>query len=169
MTKYYLIGAMVLTSLIACSPDQAPAPPAVETVATVTVEPVAQAEPTVEEIESVVRKYFDHFSKYDFEGMRSMATPDFETLDGGIRLTHPELEDWVRNSAQLNGVELDFEVSQIRTRISDDVAYSTFLLTYGDTASTDLVALRRIDNEWLVDIFDHQHESSVPEAVVRQF
>lgn len=171
MTKNCLIGVIVLTALTACSRDQASdSPRGIELTEIAPVTSTADpAEATPELIESVVRKYFDHFSNYDYESMRSMATPEFETIDGGIRLTHPEFEDYVRNTAELHGVELDFKLSQLRTRIAGDVAYTTFLLTYGDLANTDLVTLRLSDEQWLIDVFDHQRASDQPEAVVRQF
>jgi hypothetical protein len=171
MNSNSLIGAIALTGLIACSPDQTPVSPPVDSTAPVSAETVVeQAVPTAQAIEAVIRQYFDHLEAYDFAGMRGMATPEFETIDGGVRLTHPEFEDYIRNTAELGGAVLDFELSQFNTRIEGDVAYTTYSMSGGETVFTDQMVLRRAGDRWLVDVFNHQPaKSNSPEPVIRQF
>ena len=170
MINIRLCSALTTICLVACSPGPQPEPASPpEPTPPVSAEPAQPADATAEEIETVIREYFDHFSRYDFESMRAKATPDFETIDHGIRLTHPEFEDFVRNTAQRAGAELNFQLSQFRTRVSGDAAWSSFILAFGNSTNTDMVTLRRVDGEWLIDVFDHQPVSNIPHEVVRQF
>jgi hypothetical protein len=171
MNKHGLVLVLAAAGLFACSPGPAPNPASVESTMSDTDNTiVAQAVPSSERIEAVIRSYFDRLQAYDYEGMRSLATPNFETIDGGVRLTHPEFEDYVRTTAELGGAVLDFDLSQFNTRIAGDVAYTTYSMSGLGNLFLDQMVLRRSGDEWLIDVFNHSPaELGNPQSVIRQF
>jgi len=151
MKRRELIGILCLASLMAIDAGK------------------SQTLSDADQVETVVRQYFDHLAQYDYAAMRAMATPEFETLDGGVRLTHPEFEDYVRGTAEISGAELQFELSQFNTEISSDVAYITYLNTITGSANLDGMILKRSGERWLIDRFFHMPVARGPEQVVRQY
>lgn len=129
----------------------------------------SQPRPDARAVEDTVRQYFDHLSKYDFAAMRSMATPTFETLDGGVRLTHPEFEDYVRGTAQKRNAVLEFELTDFNTQVAGDVAYTTYFDRISGSGNLDAMVLKRIGGKWLIDRFMHMPIASGPEQVMRQY
>ena len=133
-----------------------------------------QAPSDASQVETVVREYFEHLANYDYLAMREMATPEYETLDGGVRLSHPEFEDYVRGTAQLNGNEMVFHLSQFDTQIYSDIAYTTFHNTISlenspaVTRNLDGMILKRSGDQWLVDRFFHMRVAGNPPQIVRQ-
>ena len=155
---YVSVAILLPICLAACSPGEAPIREGQAPVA----EPAA--------IEAIVDEYFDRLAAYDFLGMRALTTPTFETLDGGVRLTHPELEDYIRNTAQRGGAVLEFDQSQFDTRIVGDVAHVTFLMNLSGREYLDAVILHRSDGEWLFDRWFHSSGiNERPESIIRQF
>ena len=128
-----------------------------------------QTGPDAQAVEDTVRQYFDHLSKYDYAAMRSMATPTFETLDGGVRLTHPEFEDYVRGTAQKRNAILEFDLSDFNTQVAGDIAYTTYFDSISGSGNLDAMILKRADGKWLIDRFIHMKTAPGPEQVVRQY
>ena len=156
--RYVSVGIFLSTCLAACSPGEAP----------ITAGQAPIAEPPA--VEAIVGEYFDRLAAYDFLGMRALTTPTFETLDGGVRLTHPELEDYIRNTAQLRGAALAFDLSQFDTRIVGDVAHVTFHMNLSGREYLDAVILQRSGGEWLFDRWFHSSGiNERPESIIRQF
>ena len=151
------VGVFLSAFLSACAPEQAPIPAGEAS----TSEPAA--------VEAIVREYFDRLAAYDYMGMRAMATPTFETVDGGVRLTHPEFEDYIRNTAELNGAVMAFDLSQFNTSIVGGIAHTTFLMSISGAEYLDGVILQRSDDEWLLDRFFHSGINDSPEPIIRQF
>ena len=120
-------------------------------------------------METFINSYFARIMAYDYAGMRAMATPTFETIDYGLRMGHPGFEDYIRNTSQIFGFKLDLKTSQFNTQISDDIAYTSFMLNYGGGDHLTTVILRRSGKEWLIDRFVQFMADNQPEAIVRQF
>lgn len=158
IVRKLVLGVLFSVSLMACSPERTSTP----------AEEVPTGEPPM--VEVILGQYFDHLAAYDFLAMRAMATPTFETLDGGVRLTHPELEDYIRNTAQLRGAVLEFDLSQFDTRVAGDIAHVTFLMNLSGREYLDAVILQRSGGEWLFDRWFHSSGiNERPESIIRQF
>jgi len=151
------VGVLFSACLTACSPGQTPIP--------------AGEAPTGElpAVEAIVAEYFDRFEAYDYLGMRALATSTFEIHDHGIRLTHPEFEDYVRNTAERPGSILDFGLSQFNTDVTGDVARTTFLLTFLDAVSLSGMEFQRSSDQWLIDRIFFSSVDENPEPLIRQF
>ena len=158
MIRNLSVGALFSVCLTACSPEQASIPSG----EALTGETAA--------VEAIVREYFDHLAAYDYLDMRAMTTPTFETLDGGVRLTHPELEDYIRNNAERGDRVLEFDLSQFNTRVVGDIAHVTFLMNLSGREYLDGVILQRSGGEWLFDRWFHSSGiNERPEPIIRQF
>ena len=173
------IGTIFLVWLTACSTEQSQSP-------------AGQARTgglSESEVAAIVREYFDHFAAYDYLSMRAMSTPTFETHDHGLRLSHPEFEDWVRNTAEIIGATIEFDVSQFNTSVGSEFAHTNFLLTidisvsdevlrevFGEDAepppqesSLSAMFFVRSDDQWLIDRLFMSSVSQDPEALIRIF
>ena len=120
----------------------------------------------VEEVEAFVRRYYEHMAALDYEAMRAMSTPeleivsmsspDFEILGEGLRIGHAEFEAQIA-AAKAQSRELDFEVSQYDTELTEDVAYTSYMLYRPLDMEVGLgeMILRRTDDGWLLDRLVH--------------
>ena len=190
MKQRNIIGVLAVAGLVACDMQESQAPS--DSVQAESVVPAessqielavvaesSQVETIVAsdstQVEAVVHRYFDLLAQYDYLAMRALATPEYETLDGGVRLTHPEFEDYVRGTAQLGGAQMVFDLSQFNTQIVSDIAYTTFVNTITDestarfTPNLDGMILKRSGDQWLIDRFFHMRVAGAPPQVIRQY
>ena len=190
MKQRNIIGVLAVAGLVACDMQESQAPSDSVQAETVVPAESSQIEAAVvaessqvetivasdsSQVEAVVHRYFDLLAQYDYLAMRALATPEYETLDGGVRLTHPEFEDYVRGTAQLGGAQMAFDLSQFNTQIVSDIAYTTFVNTITDestarfTPNLDGMILKRSGDQWLIDRFFHMRVAGAPPQVIRQY
>ncbi|HSM05405.1 MAG TPA: nuclear transport factor 2 family protein [Longimicrobiales bacterium] len=114
--------------------------------------PTPEADPA--EVETVVASFYEDIGAADYPGMEALTTPDFEIVDGGLRMDFREFRDFLAD-VFAQGVELDFALDRLNTVVQGDVAYTTLraLNQPLDRAFHETVILRRIDGVWLVDRF----------------
>lgn len=75
-------------------------------------------------------------------------------LDTGYRLNHVQFEKYIQDSCQARGCKLKFEFSNFNTRITSDVAYTSYeQLSPPEPALRllGLATLRRSGEDWRID------------------
>lgn len=135
MRDWALVGAFVAVALSGCSTHRA-------------------STSGVNRVESIVRQYFSHLEAFDYDAMRAMATADAEMLDTGYRLNHVQFEKYIQDSCQARNCKLKFEFSNFNTRITSDVAYTSYEQVSPLEPALRLLGLatlRRSGGDWRID------------------
>jgi hypothetical protein len=103
------------------------------------------------DIETAARSFYQLIAAYDYQGLRTASSPDFEILEAGRRM---DMDDFVSmlQGMESRGVELSFDVTDFNTEVSGDVGYTTQRMVSGSgNAYLEGLILRRTASGWLVD------------------
>ncbi len=106
------------------------------------------------EVEAAVRQFAVHVSQYNYEGIRGDVTPDFEMIEGGVRMDLDGFTALLRRMEARNN-RLDFEPSEFNTEVFSDVAY-TSLRDFNRSSGSQFLEsaiLHRSGDQWLIDRF----------------
>jgi hypothetical protein len=103
------------------------------------------------DVESATREFYEHIEAYDYEGLRTGSSPDFEILEAGRRM---DMDDFVSmlQGMETRGAELSFDLTDLNTEVLGDVGYTTYRMVSGSgNAYLEALILRRTASGWLVD------------------
>lgn len=102
------------------------------------------------EAETAIDQYFKAFSARNLKGMVALSTPGIEIMDYGESFA---LDEWnwymTFTFKDMHGYE--FKLSNFKTRIHDDIAYTSFHMRGGGPEELGNAVLRRVDGKWLID------------------
>lgn len=118
------------------------------------------------EVNRTVQAFFDALRKDDEAGFQNVITDSFESFDGGQRFRGTELADEVRD-AHARGVELNWSVGQLDTKIRCDVAWSSWVNDGSAGTPPDVLPVRWLESavlvreggDWQIDFF-HSHRAA---------
>lgn len=118
------------------------------------------------EVNRTVQAFFDALRKDDEAAFQHVITDSFESFDGGQRFRGTELADEVRD-AHARGVELNWSVGQLDTKIRCDVAWSSWENDGSAGTPPDVLPVRwlesavlvRAGGDWKIDFF-HSHRAA---------
>jgi len=101
------------------------------------------------DVERVAQQFLDHAHSFNYEGMRAVATSDFEILIFGRRMDIDEFEEMLREiEASRDGNPIDsYELGDLNTRIIGNVAYTSWMSEHWLESA---VFIRNSDR-WLID------------------
>ena len=102
-------------------------------------------------VESAARGFYELIEAYDYDGLRTGSSPDFEILEAGRRM---DMDDFVSmlEGMETRGVQLRFDLTDFNTEVSGDVGYTTYRMVSGSgNAYLEALVLRRTASGWLVD------------------
>ncbi|MEH6790483.1 MAG: hypothetical protein V7650_07785 [Parasphingorhabdus sp.] len=115
------------------------------------------------EINRTIHDFFDALRKDDEASFKRLTTDSFYSFDGGKRFERTELVDVVR-SAHAQGVQINWSIGPIDTKLSCDVAWSAWENVGSAGIPPDLQPVRwlesavivRENGSWKVDFFHSQ-------------
>jgi hypothetical protein len=115
------------------------------------------------EIHRTIHDFFDALRKDDEASFKRLTTTSFYAFDVGKRLDGTELVDSVRG-AHARGVQLNWSIGPIDTRLSCDVAWSAWENVGSVGIPPDLqpvgwlesVVIVRENGRWKIDFFHSQ-------------
>tara|TARA_R110001599_G_scaffold171551_1_gene362689 strand:+ start:719 stop:1159 length:441 start_codon:yes stop_codon:yes gene_type:complete len=115
------------------------------------------------EIDRTIHDFFDALRKDDEASFKRLTTDSFYSFDGGKRFEGTELVDVVRN-AHAQGVQINWSIGPIDTKLSCDVAWSAWENVGSAGIPPDLQPVRwlesavivRENRSWNVDFFHSQ-------------
>lgn len=118
------------------------------------------------EVNRTVQAFFDALRKDDEAAFQNVITDSFESFDGGQRFRGTELADGVRD-AHAKGVELNWSVGQLDTKILCDVAWSSWENDGSAGTPPDVLPVRWLESavlvreggDWKIDFF-HSHRAA---------
>lgn len=118
------------------------------------------------EVNRTVQAFFDALRKDDEAAFQNVITDSFESFDGGQRFRGTELADEVRD-AHARGVELNWSVGQLDTKIRCDVAWSSWENDGSAGTPPDVLPVRWLESavlvreggDWKIDFF-HSHRAA---------
>lgn len=116
-----------------------------------------------DEVERTVQAFFDALRNDDDGAFQRLTTASFSSFDGGKRFAGIELVDVVRN-AHSGGVQLNWSVGRLVTKIRCDVAWSAWENVGSAGIPPDVRPVRwlesavlvRRDGNWKIDLFSSQ-------------
>ncbi len=119
------------------------------------------------EVERTVQAFFDALRDNDKAAFQLVTTDSFDSFDGGERFRGVELLDELRE-AYAQGVELNWSVGQLDTKIQCDVAWSSWENNGSAGIPPDVSPVRWLESavliregeKWKIDFF-HSHRASV--------
>lgn len=103
------------------------------------------------DVEIAARSFYQLIAAYDYEGLRTASSPDFEILEAGRRM---DMDDFVSmlQGMESRRVQLSFDITRFNTEVSGDVGYTTVRMVSGSgTHYLEALILRRTASGWLVD------------------
>ena len=106
------------------------------------------------EVEEAVHSFYAAIGTLDPDHIIALTTPEFEIVDGGMRMDSRAFEAFVAELAS-RGSEVDFALQELNTVVAGDVAYTTLRAVNRpvDTAFLETLILRRVEGAWLIDRF----------------
>ena len=118
-------------------------------------------------IERTVHAFFDTLRKEDKAAFQRLTTSSFTSFDVGKRYVGTELVDVVRD-AHARGVQLNWSVGQLDTKVGCDVAWSAWENVGSAGVPPDVKPVRwlesavlvRQNGEWKVDFFHSQRAAA---------
>lgn len=117
------------------------------------------------EVERNVQAFFDALREDDEAAFQLVTTASFDSFDSGERFRGAELVHGVRD-AHAQGVELNWSISQLDTKIQCDVAWSSWENDGRAGTPPDVIPLRWLESavlvresgNWKID-FLHAHRA----------
>ena len=134
--------------------------------------PVFAADPSAADakakahVESLARDFYKHFAALDSDAIRQMSTPELEILSvstpefeiygEGLHIGHTQLAQQLAKAKQADR-KLTFQLTQFRTVVTRDVAYTSYMLHImpDDKVGIGEVVLRKQGERWLLDRLVH--------------
>ena len=118
-------------------------------------------------IDSTVHAFFDALRKEDKTAFQRLTTESFYAFDAGKRFSGPALMDVVRD-AHARGVQLNWSVGPLDTKVGCDVAWTTWENVGSAGVPPDVKPVRwlesavivRRNGEWKVDFFHSQRAAA---------
>jgi hypothetical protein len=115
------------------------------------------------EIDRTIHDFFDALRKDDEASFKRLTTESFYSFDGGKRFEGTELVDVVRN-AHAQGVQINWSIGPIDTKLSCDVAWSAWENVGSAGIPPNLQPVRwlesavivRENGSWKIDFFHSQ-------------
>ena len=115
------------------------------------------------EIERTVHAFFDALGKEDRVAFQRLTTTSFYSFDAGKRFPGTKLVDVVRD-AHARGVQLNWSIGPLDTKLSCDVAWSAWENVGSAGIPPDVRPVRwlesavlvRQDGRWKIDFFHSQ-------------
>ena len=139
-THHAKLGLVLTLALLGCGPSTDAAS-----------DPVSDPTLDAAEVEAVAQTFYSSLQG-DFAVIESMVTPDFDIVDAGQWMDTAGFRTFVAD-AKAAGFVFDFALSDFATKVSGEVAYTTFVARNqlnGDEFF-ETVILRRSGDGWLVD------------------
>jgi hypothetical protein len=117
------------------------------------------------DVERTVQAFFDALREDDEVAFQVVTTGSFDSFDGGKRFRGTELVDVVRD-AHAQGVEINWSIGQLDTKIQCDVAWSSWENDGSAGVPPDVLPIRwlesavlvRDNGNWKIDFF-HSHRA----------
>jgi ketosteroid isomerase-like protein len=130
-------------------------------------EPVVDVEVEKQNVEEVVRNFYDAASTHNFQGIRDLCTDDFIIFESGQVMN---VEDFINFLTPFKGATMTYNLEDIKKNVEDSVAWVTLRskakVTMGEQVMNyewlESAVLKKQDGIWKV-AFYHSTTVEPPE------